>query len=476
MRFEILLLTLFQCVSRTARALISRAHLEMDLRLERAGGSLGDFLEDDLSGTYLGLGKDAQLHLERFRSFLHTFYVGKHGYWPPTPLGRNCSALPKSVYRSMYFEFRNLYEYLVDPTSGIAIQDNKPVDGGICVYQNVLAYDRRHKYTPLPHPLPLVPKVPAQLNHRKSFGRIFSSKQTRLDRRVAASAALCAATNPTDEVVMGCELVREYLRFEKQWTMKEDTTVSCADARKVRWILVYAILQTLLSVTQAPQEVRDIEGVTYPLCCQIAGTPPWQTGEKLQKSKSLERSKRTSLRETILELGPDMDILSAKPSPLVVVPKGARTASLPGKISINSNLNVKSPQPIKPSSWEMLQQGYGEVSPIDYDNGSPVEVPRVSPIEHNNVSPLSQHAPSDPTTPSTSEAGTGSGGWSASSSEDDMDHASVNGSDSNYGDDEDEERPQMSDKTLKVPNSKRNSVGSFRPGSCNPEVDQYIRS
>lgn len=460
---------------------MSRAHLEMDVRLERAGESLGNFLEDDLSGAYLGLGKEAQMHLERFRSFLHTFYVGKHGYWPPTPLDRNSSALPKSVYRSMYFEFRNLYEYLVDQSSGVALQDNKPVDGGICVYQNVLAYDRRHKYPSLPHPLPLVPKVPDQLAHRKSFGRIFGNRQARLDRRVAASAALCAATNPTDEAVISCELVREYLRFEKQWTMKEETTVSCADARKVRWILVYAILQTLISVTRAPQEVRDTEGVTYPLCCQIAGTPPWQTGEKPKMIKPQQPFKRASLGETILQLGPDMDILSAKPSPLVVMPsKCAKRASLPRKISINSNIHVKSPQPIRPSSWEVLSQGYGDVSPIDYDSGSPAPPPSVSQIEHKNVSPLSQHAPSDPTTPSTSETGTASGGWSASSSEDDMEHTSINGSDaSNYGDDEDDEddeRPHASEKTLKAPHSKRNSVGSFRPGSVNPEVDNYILS
>lgn len=452
----------------------------MDLRLERAGASLGNFLEDDLSGTYLGLGKDAQLHLERFRSFLHTFYVGKHGFWPPTALDRSSSALPKSVYRSMYFEFRSLYEYLVDPSSGTAIQDNRPVDGGICVYQNILAYDRRQRYLSLPHPLPLVPKIPAQLSHGK-FSRIFGNKQAKLDRRVAASNALCAATNPLDEEVMNCDLVRGYLRFEKQWTMKEDTTVSCADARKVRWILVYAILQTLISVTRAPHEVRDTEGVSYALCCQIGGTPPWQTGDNAAKLKPVkEELKRLSLRETLLELGPDMDSLSAKPKPLVVIPKGARiapsTVPVPRRISVNSNLNVKSPQPIRASSWDVLNQGYGDVSPIDPESDVRAQLQAVSPIDHLNVSPLSHQ--SDPTTPSTSESGTGNGGWSASSSEDDMDHKSVTGSDgaSNYGDDEDEDRPEKRNNPLKVPISKRNSYSSFRPGSHNPELDRFLLS
>ncbi|CAD6593612.1 MAG: hypothetical protein ASARMPREDX12_007352 [Alectoria sarmentosa] len=461
----------FEHVSRTSQALISRAHLEMDLRLERAGASLGNFLENDLSGA-LGLGKEAQLHLERFRSFLHTFYVGQHGYWPPTPLDRSSSGLPKEVYRSMYFDFRDLYDYLCDPTSETPVQDNKPVDGGICVYQNVVAFDQKHKYTSLPHPLPLIPKISASMNNRSTFGRLFGGKRVDMERRLAASNALCAASNPYDDSVMDCGLVRAYLRFEKNWTMLEQSTVSCADARKVRWILVYATLQILISVTRAPQEVRDTEGVSYPLCCQIGGTPPWKTGDKKSTRPTLAPIKTASLRERLLELGPDMDILSAKPAPLVVPQKSSRrlswTPSPPRKLAVIHNITLKSPKPIRTASWEILNQKFGEVSPIDYN---------ISPIENGDVSPIQQIGShqSNPTTPSTSENGSGRDGWSASSSDDEMDHHSVNGSDSNYGDDEDEEL-RATGKSSKTPSMKRVSFGSFRPGSCNPEVDQYIRS
>lgn len=443
----------------------------MDLRLERAGASLGNFLENDLSGA-LGLGKEAQLHLERFRSFLHTFYVGQHGYWPPTPLDRSSSGLPKEVYRSMYFDFRDLYDYLCDPTSETPIQDNKPVDGGICVYQNVVAFDKKHKYTSLPHPLPLIPKTPASMNNRSTFGRLFGGKRVDTERRLAASNALCAASNLYEDGVMDCGLVREYLRFEKSWTMLEQSTVSCADARKVRWILVYATLQILISVTRAPQEVRDTEGVSYPLCCQIGGTPPWKTGDKKMARPASAPIKTASLRERLLELGPDMDILSAKPAPLVVPQKSSRrlswTPSPPRKLAVIHNITLKSPTPIRTASWEILNQKFGDVSPIDYN---------ISPIENGDVSPIQQIGShqSNPTTPSTSENGSGRDGWSASSSDDEMDHHSVNGSDSNYGDDEDEEL-RATGKSSKAPSMKRVSFGSFRPGSCNPEVDQYIRS
>lgn len=460
----------FGYVSRTSQALISRAHLEMDLRLERAGASLGNFLETDLSGA-LGLGKEAQLHLERFRSFLHTFYVGQHGYWPPTPLDGSSCGLPKDVYRSMYFDFRDLYDYLCDPTSGTSIQDNKPVDGGICVYQNIVAFDKRHKYTSLPHSLPLIPKIPASMHNRSTFGRIFGSKRANTERRLAASDALSAASNSYDDGVMDCGLVREYLRFEKQWTMLEQSTVSCADARKVRWILVYAILQILISVTRAPQEVRDTEGVSYPLCCQTGGTPPWKTGEKKTPRPALAPIKAHSLRERLLELGPDMDILSAKPAPLVVPPKSSKrsswTPSLPRNVSVIHNLTLKSPTPIRTASWEILNQRFGEVSPIDCTS-SPIR-PGDSTIQQ-----AGNHQ-SNPTTPSTSDNGSGRGGWSSNSSEDEMDHHSVNGSDSNYGDDEDEEL-RATGKSSRTPSVKRPSFGSFRPASFNPEVDQYICS
>lgn len=443
----------------------------MDLRLEHAGASLGNFLENDLSGA-LGLGKEAQLHLERFRSFLHTFYVGQNGYWPPTPLDGSSCRLPKDVYRSMYFDFRDLYEYLCDPTSGTTVQDNKPVDGGICVHQNVVAFDKRHKYASLPHPLPLIPKVPLSISNQSTFSKLFGRKRANAERRLAASDALCAASNSYDDAVMDCGLVRGYLRFERQWTLLEQSTVSCADARKVRWILVYAILQILISVTRAPQEVRDTEGVSYPLCCQIGGTPPWKTGEKKTTRPALAPIKTDSLSEKLLALGPDMDILSAKPAPLVVPRKSDKrsswTQSPPRKLSIIQNISLKSPTPIRTASWEILSQKFADISPIDY-NSSPIQDGDVSPIQ-----PIGSHQ-SNPTTPSTSENGSGREGWSASSSEDEMDHPSVNGSDSNYGDDEDEEL-RATGNSSRNPSMKRLSFGSFRPGNFNPEVDQYICS
>ena len=462
-----------------------RAHIEMDVRLERAGRSLSDFLEEELSGAYLGLGKDAALHLERFRSFLHTYYVGQHGYWPPTNYSSNNDALPKSTYQSMYFDFRNLYAYLADTTSGTTMQDNRPVDGGICVFQNVLAFDKRNKYASLPHPLPLVPKVPVALNSRKSIFYLLRNAQAKHDRRLGSCAALMAATNSRESEIMDNGLVREYLRFEKLWTLREDTAVSCADARKVRWILVYAILQTIIGVTRVPNEVRDTEGVSYPLCCQTGGTPPWRVVKPETENIEQESPRPTSLKEQIIELGPDLDNL--KPTPLVVSTNKTPSPSRP--VSFVHKLSLKAPKPMRRPSIDFLGNNYGDVSPISQiheTDSRPVSFLDASPLDFGpsllpDFTCTESENVSDPSTPSTSEA-SASGGWSASSSEDGMEHASV--ADSNYGDAEDEVEPRYSAKSRKPANKalqlpsetpKRSPSGSSM-GRCNPEVEQFLRS
>jgi hypothetical protein len=273
-------LTVIQQVSKVTKALITRAYLEMDLHLGRVTRALSNFLEDDLSPAYLGLSSGARAHLERFRSFLNSYYVEKFGYWPP-PKG---SIFSKALYKSMYFDFRSLYDFLVDLDSTDSLQNQKPASGGICVLQNVHAFDNRHKYIPLPHPNPLLPMSSSATQRTQSQRALrtlkLGTKQAKTEDYFTARDALAAATNSSDLSVTYAPLVKAYKRFERECTRRQEEKVSLSDARKVRWLLIYGTLQMLVSVIRAPKEVRDVDGPTYPLCCLVAGTPPWLAGPK----------------------------------------------------------------------------------------------------------------------------------------------------------------------------------------------------
>jgi hypothetical protein len=240
-----------------------------------------NFLEDDLSPAFLGLTDGGRIHLDRFRSFLHGFYVEKFGYWPPP----KDASFSKALYKSMYFDFKNLYDYLVDLESTADIRFQGPASGGICVLQNVETFDKRNRFVALPHPLPLLPqhvplkkKTPSQKSLRTFT---LGSKQAKTDQYMTARAALTAATNSREISVTGSPLVQSYMRFERQCALTQrDEKVTMADARKIRWLLIYGTLQYLVSAIRAPKEVRDADAPTYPLCCLITEKSPWQIGTK----------------------------------------------------------------------------------------------------------------------------------------------------------------------------------------------------
>ncbi|MCJ1380384.1 hypothetical protein MMC17_003487 [Xylographa soralifera] len=486
MNDELVTSTEFMSTSKTTKALIIRAHLEMDIRLERAGKSLTNFLEDEISSSHLGLPLEAQKHLERFRSFLTSFYVQKNGYWPPASINSKGSTFPNSTFRAMYFDFRNLYEYLVDPTFTSSMASNRPTAGGIYGLQSISAFDRRYRYAALPNPLALVPEISHLSPSSKSgpLTRLFSpNKQSKINRRTAFLCALTAATNCTDVKVMESALVREYFRFERETTLKEEEQISPSDARKVRWLLVYAILQILISVTRAPTEVRDTEGVNYPLCCQIAGTPPWSIGKVPATLET--KPKRAPRTIATVPCTPNTHTLPIHPAlrpsgPSTPPPRRLLTrthstptlfASLPAGLVATHPLAptisppplvVRHPQPRKPFA-ELLIASYGsdEALPLPHLGG--------------------EGGDSDPETPSSGS------GWSAHSG---SEREGERGTSPSIYDEGGEGEGQSEwvrlgkelvaglevqrERGVGLGVKGKASVGSFAWGRTNPEVDSYV--
>ncbi|TKA43135.1 hypothetical protein B0A54_06083 [Friedmanniomyces endolithicus] len=261
----------FECLSNTTKALITRATLEMDLHIARVTRAVGSLLEEELGPENLGLSKPARDHLDRFRSFLHKYYVTKLGYFPPNQEG----PWNKRLWTKMYHAFQTLYEYLVDADSSFDRLNDRGATGGICVVQNVQAFDQRHGYTPLPHPLPLLPQAPIRrrtIDTQKGLrSLVLGRADSAAAQHLTSKQGLAKATNVGVQETTACELVEAYQKFERQY-LEEKLTVP--EARKVRWLLIYGALQMLISITRAPKEVRDTETPSYPFLLRPATTRP----------------------------------------------------------------------------------------------------------------------------------------------------------------------------------------------------------
>ncbi|KAK5941380.1 hypothetical protein PMZ80_006658 [Knufia obscura] len=297
----------YATLNKATQSLILESRLEMDVRLARASMSIETFFGDDLSGNFLGLSQAARDHFDRFRSFLHGFYIEKYGFWPPA--GFSSEASKHSIYGALYSDFRNLYHHLVDPDSSADAGDYLSSAGGICTLQNIQAFDSKHGFDTLPHPLPQLPQAPTPtvrtptLSRRRSWNPVAQKRIERADRKTARIQALIKASD-RDVQIMNCPLVRRFSEFESNSIADDLEHVSWTDGRKVRWILVYAILQTLISIVAAPKHVRNTEGLSYSLCCHVPTKMPW-VPQVPPKDKA---------QPTHKELVPDIDYLHGNTS------------------------------------------------------------------------------------------------------------------------------------------------------------------
>lgn len=414
-------------MNRKTRALVTRARFEMDARLDDCGSRLSTFLSDEVSYAKIGLSSDARAHLDKFQCFLHSYYVAQLGYYPTKCVVGN--SFPKHVYAQMCTEFQMLYEYLVDTS----LTDKDSVifeqQGGICVWQNVQAFDRRHKHRPLKHPFPLLPGVEGRrkssLKKRLSMALIKEDKK-KLDPRLITLANLVKATNGHDQRLRHCKLVRAYKRFEKDSVLQstkgeKNEKLSLQDARKIRWTLIYSILQTLLSATRVPQEVTDTHNVPYNICVTLAGCPPWTEGfpyetplrtqtnqAKEDFRATMERLPADSVRSSQIELKSDIDYLP------VIHPRQKSNVILPSVTSVRRRAvgqalctlhdvpELSYPMPQRASFHEITVDGNGDGT-VDLSDTKSVSITTV----RNN---LEDHTRSP--SPSVLSGGDASPSWS----------------------------------------------------------------
>ncbi|KJX94848.1 hypothetical protein TI39_contig4154g00007 [Zymoseptoria brevis] len=288
-------------LSSTTRELIAKASREMHQHVAKSTRSLGTFLEKELGPQNVGLTKPLRDHLDRFRSMLHTYQVNEVGYFPRGP----SEPWDRRLWTRMYDDFRSLYQYLADTKSSTDLASGRGISGGLCVSLNIQAFDGSKSYQPLPYTLPLLPD-----NNTRTA--LMSLSHMRRSRTSLDQESLERATNSDNCRVMANPLVQAYMKFERR-SLEEE--VAPAEARKVRWLLVYGVLQTLVSMTNAPKEVRNTQTPSYPLCVSTKICPSWATKEtaavEMQEAALRRFVALNPLVETPQVISPDCDTQAA---------------------------------------------------------------------------------------------------------------------------------------------------------------------
>ncbi|GKT47819.1 uncharacterized protein ColSpa_08000 [Colletotrichum spaethianum] len=396
-------------IGSVTKTLIRRARTDMNARLSKAGDMLKTFLEDELSETHLGLSAGGRAHLDRFRAFVRSFYTTKLGHYPPVSFHPESSTIydPK-VLGVLRKDFQAVYELLVDESFTSAASSPILAQGGICTFQSVNDFDRRCKFESLRHPLPLLPELTGDKSGRRASLQWLanSSRADKLkpDQRLVAHSALIKAMNIRDQELLENDFVRAYRKFEEDSVsplsrVANVEKISLVDARKVRWILIYAVYQALRSCTQAPPEVRDTEKADYHLAVSTRKLPPWKEGRVLQSLLQKETDLATSdfrrtqsvsdwaskcnaapsLVSPSIEIRPDIDYTAklrqeeraSRRQSVCVVPSGAarpRSRSRSGSrsnpfrrsLSIFRKLEEQSAPGLRKASYcEIVVHGYG---------------------------------------------------------------------------------------------------------------------
>ncbi|KAI1393044.1 uncharacterized protein F4822DRAFT_149139 [Hypoxylon trugodes] len=303
----------FRSITPITRALLERACLETQLRVQAAEERLADYSFDDiwLSNNQPVCG-DARDSAERLRQFFINYYAKIHGDWPPPETNARTIEgeemwLTRTLAREMQKDFGALYDYLVnrdivwdesETRSSrkwmMVSESNKPFKPDSIVLpltDMLIEFDNRMRFPHIPHPYPLVPESitppspPSSASSRdrsRKDKNIMNINTTRYgaDDRINERRAQLAYTEATNIYILGSDftqsdLIENFVKFEKT---DQVGAVDPFVARRGRWVLIYGILQTLASVSVDAPNVRYKDGVSYHLSPRFKGTkaPPWK--------------------------------------------------------------------------------------------------------------------------------------------------------------------------------------------------------
>ncbi|CAM1508584.1 Fc.00g054320.m01.CDS01 [Cosmosporella sp. VM-42] len=306
----------FKYTTPIARALLERASLETQLRVQAAEERLGEFLYSDMWPENGPISNGpARAAAERLHQMLLGHYSRAYGCWPPTTPSHQSFQpgspdseqsvgeeiwLTRRIVMDLQRDFGALYDYLVDRDIVWDVSEARSgrkwmmasVSGNMAFEADLpelpmtdmfIEYDNKLRFPHIPHAYPLIPEsIPPSTS---ATGGIFKSNRKPDPKANRAGATerrvQLAYTESTNIYSLGSDfvpsdLVDAFVKFEKGDRVGE---VDPAVARRGRWVLIYGILQTLASISVDDPNVRYHDKVPYHLSPRLRGTriPPWRS-------------------------------------------------------------------------------------------------------------------------------------------------------------------------------------------------------
>ncbi|KAM7188594.1 hypothetical protein V8F33_010559 [Rhypophila sp. PSN 637] len=384
----------YQTLTTVTRKLIRQLKSEMDSKLSQAGLMLRNLLEDNLAEANTGLSSHGRAHLDRFRSFLISYFTTRLGAYPPACSDPRTFIFEPEVFRIMRVDLDGLYEFLVDKS--FPSPDTAPSQArcGPCTLQTVQAFDQRNKLAPLHHPLPLLPQIAPSLPSRR-ISWLNKTDKLKPDQRLVAHSALMKATNKTNYTTRKSPLVAAYRKFEEDtifWPLKADRSekLSQADARQIRWTLIYAVYQVVRSCTQAPPECRETDGVNYHVSVNTVNLPPWRdvpSMSMVRRQSERPKSAFISMNRPTRRPSCPAQQTSHEPKPVVAdyFAHKLRKKSIPSAIGSNTKTTSSSSRPVIPPRFHSLNANFRHSLQIFHSLSMPSAVSTPEPSARHTI-------------------------------------------------------------------------------------------
>jgi hypothetical protein len=268
---------------------LQNASMEIEERIHRAQAWLLSFDFNEMWPITSAPSSAARGCFDRLRKWLCKYYENAFLHWPPT---NEHTWLTHDMVVRLSNDFHGLYDYLVDRDVLFDGSEYRPGQKWAILSKSgqpfradmhdlpftdiLLGFDARHKFPHLPHPYPQVPlSVPVQSKSKSAFTLKKPTSPADLlaqSRRKALSYAEASNVYILRDQYMHTDLVTNFIRFEQSDMLD---SLDPLEARRGRWILIYAILQVLATISVDSPNLRYKEGAQYHLSPQMKGVVPW---------------------------------------------------------------------------------------------------------------------------------------------------------------------------------------------------------